>query len=92
MKIRVISSVVFVLLFFTSTVLGQEVPDSFESNKREKYLEFDDSLIEGMNNSPREFSTVTAKKVKKEKGHLYNEFLSFDREENETLRNQRYAQ
>lgn len=59
--------------------------------KREKVMEFDDGLIEGVNKGPADYSTKTSK-LRDKKSRLYDKELPFDREMAETLRDMRFAE
>jgi|GEM_PF-6075254 len=60
--------------------------------KRQKTLEFDEGLVEGVNKRPLDFSSKATGFRNKRKQHLYRKEISFEKDLDETVREMRYAQ
>ncbi len=57
---------------------------------RQKKLEFDDGLVEGINKKPGDVGSLTIKERNRKKNHLYNRELQFDTEMTQTIKDMRY--
>jgi len=64
-----------------------------ESLKRQKVIDFEDEVVEGLNKRPLDsLSQISERDKKRRKPHLYRKRGGFSSEIAETLRNQRYVQ
>jgi|GEM_PF-756007 len=64
-----------------------------EGAKRQKVIDFEDDIVEGLNKRPLDsLSQISEKDKKRRKPHLYRKRASFKTENGETLRELRYLQ
>lgn len=71
--------------------LGYSAP-AFAGGKRDKVIDFDDEVVEGMNKRPFDsLSQISEKDKKHRKPHLYKKRVSFRSESGETLRTMRFT-
>lgn len=86
---------IFFTAFLTSLLLALASLPAFagkEGGKRQKVIDFEDELVEGMNRRPLDsLSQISEKDKKKRKPHLYRKRASFRSETVETLRILRYV-
>lgn len=75
-----------------AALLADEEKIDTADSKREKNLVFDESLVEGLSKTPRDFATLLGTGRDKDRTHLYQRNLNFDRELSETLQNLRFQE
>jgi len=79
-------------LCLTLTVLIGVAQASPDGGKRQKVIDFEDEVVEGLNRRPLDsLSQISEKDKKRRKAHLYRKRVSFRSESMETLRTLRYV-
>jgi hypothetical protein len=79
------------MLSFTSTLLHPQ--DVFGADSRQKVIDFEGDVVEGVNKQPLDSLTQLSEKEKRRrKHHLYHKRRGFRTEVGETLREMRYAE
>ncbi|OFZ74014.1 MAG: hypothetical protein A3K03_11845 [Bdellovibrionales bacterium RIFOXYD1_FULL_44_7] len=94
MKLRGAFSFLPVLLLVMTVTLFLLFENTvFSAPGRQKAIDFDDEVVEGMNKRPLDsVSQISEKDKRKRKQHLYKKRASFRNETAETLRELRYIQ
>ncbi len=59
-------------------------------DSRQKSIQFDDGLVEGLSKGKGNLGSLITKAQEKRRPHLYDRMISFDRERAETIREFRY--
>jgi hypothetical protein len=77
---------------FVSPVQAEDelIPYSDGKEKREKKLEFEGGLVEGLTKSPGDIGSLTIKDKYRKKDHIYNRKMIFDSELIQTIKDMRY--
>jgi hypothetical protein len=80
-------------LFLIVAIFITSIPSlSLANNKRQKVIDFEDEVVEGMNKRPLDsLNQISERDRKRRKPHLYRKRLGFRSETVETLRALRYT-
>ena len=92
LSIITLISVLGVMLGVTVLILVISVMTGFDRELRQKVIDFEDEVVEGMNKRPLDsVSQLSEKDRKKKKPHLYRKRSGFRTETVETLRTVTYS-
>jgi hypothetical protein len=91
-KLRFIKNLLLAGCVATGTILALIASDAFAKNpSRQKVIDFDDAIVEGLNKQPLDsYSQISEREKKRRKPHLYRKRASFNNETTETLGELRY--
>lgn len=79
------------ILFVIGITAGLTVAVPAEAGKRQKVIDFEDEVVEGMNKRPLDsLNQVSEKDRKKRRPHLYRKRAGFRNETYDALRSARY--
>ena len=82
-----------VIGFLLCVILSTETAQATDKVKREKVIDFEDELVEGMNKRPLDsLSQIGDAARRRKKPHLYRKRIGFRAETLETARLSRYVQ
>ncbi|HAR41249.1 MAG TPA: hypothetical protein DCS07_01230 [Bdellovibrionales bacterium] len=83
----------FVVAALLSPFLLSELANAEQTTKRQKMIDFDDELVEGLNKRPLDsLSHLSEAEKRRRKSHLYRKRSGFSTETSQTLQNLRYVQ
>jgi hypothetical protein len=87
LALQFIGATTLLLLTISTSVFAQSTP-----SQRQKVIDFEDELVEGMNRRPLDsLSQISEKDKKRRKHHIYRKRTGFKTETGESLRVVRYT-
>ena len=90
-KVRLFLVVIQMAILLSPMLLPDSA--SAEAGKRQKMIDFDDELVEGLNKRPLDsLSHLSEAEKRRRKSHLYRKRSGFSTETFQTLQNLRYVQ